>query len=153
MSHKILILFIVLIASCQQPADQNLQIEQLEAELERQSTLLDSLEAIQNRSAVELVHIVYLTLKSSEDEDLRTEVVSEIQKLGNIDVVRDLSIGAFEDLGDPRALSEFELVFQMGFSSAGDYKIYQEHPIHLALKAKLGEYLDGPPVTYDYKLK
>ncbi len=38
----------------------------------------------------------------------------------------------------------------MGFDSEEDYKTYQSHPIHLGLKKAAGNYIAGPPVTYDF---
>ncbi|MEM8908372.1 MAG: hypothetical protein AAGD05_11045, partial [Bacteroidota bacterium] len=64
--------------------------------------------------------------------------------------VKDLQVGTFTDLGDTRALQQYHLVMQMGFSGQQAYQSYQQHPIHVALKEKLAEYLAASPSTYDY---
>lgn len=99
------------------------------------------------KSADDLVHIVYFKLKEDASKD---GLIAEIKKLEGIDVLKNLEVGTFQDLGDKRAMSQFDVVMQMEFENETDYKIYQAHPIHLALKAAAGAYLAGPPVTYDY---
>ena len=99
------------------------------------------------KSADDLVHIVYFKMK----EDASKEgLIKEIKKLEGIEVLHNLEVGTFQDLGDKRAMSEFGIVMQMEFANETDYKTYQAHPIHLALKKAVGAYLAGPPVTYDY---
>lgn len=95
----------------------------------------------------ELVHIVMFKLKPEAD---RAILFSEIKKLEEIQEVKDLEVGLFEDLGDKRALSDYEVTMTMSFDSKEDYKIYQKHPIHLALKAYVGGMVSDPPATYDF---
>lgn len=105
---------------------------------------------LQSEISSPLIHVVFLDLKPDIDQDA---VLSEINKLKGITVVRNLQIGKFKDLSDKRALSGYELIFQMGFANESHYKMYQEHETHLALKKALGEYLSKPPVTFDYEVK
>ena len=93
------------------------------------------------------VHVVYFTLKEKADIDL---LIKEIKKLKAIEVLHNLEIGTFADLGDKRALSQYDLVMQMDFKSRADYEIYQIHPLHLQLKKAMMNLLAGPPATYDY---
>ena len=98
----------------------------------------------------ELVHLVLFKVKSDADQ---TVLVSEVKKLETIEEVMDLEIGPFEDLGDERALSDYSMLMQMSFANKATYETYQKHPIHLALKEKLGQFMAGPPATYDYMKK
>lgn len=95
----------------------------------------------------ELVHIVLFKLKPEVDEGT---VIAEIKKLEAIPDVRELEVGPFQNLGDPRALSDYALIMEMSFQDETAYKKYQAHPTHQALKEQLGSLLAGPPLTYDY---
>ena len=94
-----------------------------------------------------LVHVVYFKLKPNAD---KTKLLEAIDKLEEIEVVQELEVGSFEDLGDKRAMSDYQVVMSMAFANEADYEVYQEHEIHLALKAVAKEMLAGPPATYDY---
>ena len=93
------------------------------------------------------VHIVFL--KTKPDVDL-VALAAEIKKLENIEVVKDLQYGAFEDLQDARAMSEYNFIMEMSFDHKADYQQYQKHPIHLRLKENTKSFVAAPPVTYDY---
>lgn len=97
-----------------------------------------------------LVHIVLFKLKPEVDEGT---VIAEIKKLEEIPEIEELEVGPFQDLGDPRALSDYPLIMEMSFQDESAYQKYQAHPTHLALKEQLGALLAGPPVTYDYMKK
>ena len=94
-----------------------------------------------------LHHLVFIRIKP--EVDIQT-LFGEIKELGRINEVKALRIGRFEDLGDSRAMAEYDLAFSMAFEDREAYEIYQSHAIHLALKEKLGAALAGPPVTYDF---
>ncbi len=94
-----------------------------------------------------MVHLIFFKLKPEADIAF---LAKEIQKLENIDVVKDLQHGAFEDLGDKRALSEYQYFMEMSFVDKAAYKLYQKHPLHLKLKEKAKPMLAGPPAAYDY---
>lgn len=95
-------------------------------------------------------HIVFLKLNTDADKD---KVIEEIKKISEIDVLHDLEVGLFIDLGDARALSGYDLAFSMNFKNESDYHIYQTDTLHLQLKESLKELLAGPPVTYDFEIK
>ncbi len=97
-----------------------------------------------------LVHLVWLTVRDDTSEADYQSLVGELYKLAAIEGVQDLEVGRFQDLQDPRAMSDRQVVMQMGFASQADYHTYQQHPIHLQLKSDLGPYLDAAPLTYDY---
>jgi hypothetical protein len=94
-----------------------------------------------------LVHFVFL--KTKPDADL-VALATEIKKLESIEIVKDLQYGAYQELHDIRALSNYTFVMEMSFDNEADYQLYQKHPIHLALKENTKAFLVGPPDTYDY---
>jgi len=147
----ILFLFFILQIACRQSPDTS-TVDQLKADLatakaqaEQSAAKLANLQSVRDYP---LVHVVYFDLKEGADA---TKFVKEIRKLEGIEVLKDLQVGHFADLKDPRALSQFELVMQMGFADQTAYQAYQTHPLHLALKESAKGYLAGPPVTYDYE--
>ena len=95
-------------------------------------------------------HIVLLDLKENANRDA---VIKEIEKLSAIEQVKDLEFGAFKDLKDIRALSGYEVALSMYIANESDYRIYQDHPIHLGLKVALKDVLNAPPSTYDFQLE
>ena len=97
-----------------------------------------------------LVHLVFFKVKSDTDQ---VALIAEIKSLENIKEVMDLEIGPFEDLGDARALSEYTILLQMNFADKAAYQVYQKHPIHLALQRNIGQFMAGPPATYDFRKK
>ena len=132
---------VVLLGSCSQKA--------LEAELASTKKALSDaktkLTALETKG--DLVHVVYFDLKETANI---SQFIIEIEKLREIEVIQSLEIGTFKDLGDQRALSEYELVMQMSFKDSAAYQIYQNHPIHLQLKATAKSVLAAPPATYDF---
>jgi len=119
----------------QQLALANEKISQLETQIEPEG---------------DLVHLVFFRIKPDAD---RAALVAEIKKLKDIEGVMDLEIGPFEDLGDDRALSEYNMLMQMSFAGKAAYESYQKHPIHLNLKENTGLFMAGPPATYDFMKK
>lgn len=94
-----------------------------------------------------LVHMVFFKLKPDADA---TQMLREIGKLEEINSIVDLEYGLFEDLGDARALSDYDILMQMSFADSVAYNTYQNHPLHLTLKKNTLNLLAGPPATYDY---
>ena len=122
----------------------------LEQELKDTKNLLEKSEQLLTELVNKdypLVHTVYLTLKPDADQ---VALISEINKIEAIEVLHDLEIGTFENLEDKRALSDYQLMMSMSFENEADYKTYQAHELHLALKENIVQFLAGPPVTYDY---
>lgn len=144
----------LLFSACQQNTEASAQMKKLQEQLTEQNNLLEQakIELAKCKTTDEklLVHTVYFKLKSNISSKENIELVKEINKLNKIDVLKNLEIGTFQDLEDSRALSDYQLVMQMEFSSIEDYQIYQAHDIHLHLKKQAGKYLAGPPATYDY---
>lgn len=126
--------------------------EKLQATEEELATAQEEIEQLQSQLEQEgqLVHLVFFKLKPDADQET---LVTEINKLKTIQEVMDLEVGPFEDLSDPRALSDYSMVMSMEFKNAQAYEAYQQHPIHQALKANTIEYMAGPPATYDFVKK
>lgn len=143
-----LFLCILLLTSCSDAAIQQ-ELEAVKADL---ATAQSSITSLRNQIEPEgnLVHIVLFKLKPDVNQ---AAILAEAKKLENIKEVMDLEIGPFENLGDARALLEYTMVMQMSFADATSYQIYQQHPIHLALKENVKQYLSGPPATYDFMKK
>ena len=133
------------------------ELEATQAELEiTKETLHATLTEIENyRSDGEnlknsLVHIVYFQLKKGSTAQDTFDLINELKSLESIEEVKNIRVGGFLDLGDKRAMSQYPFVLQMDFNSEEDYKTYQQHELHLKVKAGLKKYLGAPPVSYDY---
>ncbi|NET33485.1 MAG: Dabb family protein [Cyanothece sp. SIO1E1] len=107
---------------------------------------LTNLKAEEDKDAP-LVHIVLFNLKEDADQ---AALIAEIKKLEAIEEIQDLEVGPYENLGDDRALSDYELIMQMSFVNNEAYQAYQQHPVHLTLKEAAKAYMGGPPATYDF---
>ncbi|MFK7810504.1 MAG: Dabb family protein [Saprospiraceae bacterium] len=146
---KNLLLFIISICciACQQNDNTAQKINELETNLAKVKNELAEHKSLKNN---DLVHIVYLDLKKEITVEDKEKLMVAIRKLSEIPEVKNLELGSFKPLNDPRALSAFEVVFQMEFKDEKDYQIYQAHETHLALKTIAKDFVAGPPVTYDY---
>ena len=140
-----LLFSVLLLASCSNSALEKELAETKEKLAQTEASLATDKD--DNDDENTLVHVVYFKLKPDADQ---VKLIEEINKLKDIEVLNDLEIGLFEDLGDQRALSDYQLMMSMEFENEEDYKIYQAHELHLGLKEVVGEYLAGPPATYDY---
>ena len=94
----------------------------------------------------QLVHVVFFKVKAGKE----AEMITEVKKLKAIPVIKDLEVGTFENLDDPRALSDYNLVMEIVLENKEAYEIYQTHPIHLTLKENAKSLVTGPPATYDF---
>lgn len=145
MTNRILLFSLLLLTSCSNAT--------LEAELatskEKIAALESELTSMQTakEETAPLVHIVLFNLKEDADQ---AALIAEIKKLEAIEEIQELEVGPFENLGDDRALSEYELIMQMSFVNNEAYQAYQQHPVHLALKESAKAYMGGPPATYDF---
>lgn len=143
--NRILLFATVLLVGCSNAALE----EELTASKEKIAALeseLTSLKAQEDKAAP-MVHIVLFNLKEDADQ---AALIAEIKKLEAIEEIQELEVGPFENLGDDRALSDYELIMQMSFINAEAYQAYQQHPVHLALKELATSYMGGPPATYDF---
>jgi len=145
-SSFLLISLLIGLSSCGRTAE----IQQLQSEL---NTVKTELSQLKSSSSTSLVHIVYFPLIRQTTRSDISYLIDQIKTLNGIEVVKDLEVGTFQDLGDKRALSQYNVVMQMRFDSQEDYQIYQNHPTHLALREICKAFLNGPPATYDYWTK
>ncbi|MFT4667812.1 MAG: hypothetical protein ACI8YQ_004523 [Polaribacter sp.] len=153
MKNILIIFTIALLAACQQNAELPNRVSELELELRAAKSEIAEFSKAKTGRTESLAHLVYLDLKEDISGVEKKGLLEAIQELSKIPGVKHLKLGAFKNLNDPRALSSFELFFQMDFKDTADYKIYQRHEIHLALKKLAKGLLAGPPVTYDYEIK
>lgn len=131
-------------------------LEEMEALKELESateTIKDAIEPLKalNGMSPSFDHMVFLNIKDDLSKEEKKTLMAELKALEEIDEVEAFEIGRFKDVGDARALSDYELVMKMSFENKKAYQTYQDHPKHLNLKKKLGEFLAGPPAVYDYR--
>ncbi len=145
MKSMTIILSILLFMSCSDSALQH-KLETTKKQLADVEAQLASATSDTN-TEYPLVHVVYFKVKPDADQ---AALIEEINKIEAIEVLHELEVGTFKDLGDQRALSDYQIVMSMAFANEEDYKTYQSHELHLNLKKVVGAYLAGPPATYDY---
>jgi len=139
---------IVLLLGCAEEKDSNTrQLERLEQEI---AELANRLENLPDHKAG-LTHLVFLNLKDDISPGQVEVIMERINQLGNIANVRNFSIGHYQDVSDPRAMSQYEIVLELAFENAAELASYQKDEQHIAIRADLKKYLASPPVTYDYK--
>lgn len=97
-----------------------------------------------------LVHIVFLKTKSDLTKEAKEELLKAIKAVEAIESVLEFSMGAIADTKDNRFISDHDLVFQIVVKNLSAYQQYQDHPIHLQLKAVAKDKLAAPPAVYDY---
>lgn len=151
MKHLALSIFLIFI-SCDQAIKPNNENKEMADELLQKSLLeaRNQLEQFQYEDSGTITHIVFFDLKPEANKEA---FINELTKVSEIDEVLDFDYGSFKNLNDARAMQEFELVMEMSFQSEAAYKAYQDHPIHMQLKSNVKDYLNAPPVTYDYLRK
>lgn len=143
--------------ACSPNAEVQQKLATAEAELAKATEALghakEEINTLQLADNASIIHTVYFKVKDNLSESDLNTFVSEVKKLEQIEVVQDLDVGTFLDVGDARALSEYGVVMQISFANETDMAKYQEHPIHLGLKEKLGNWLAGPPAVHDFEVK
>lgn len=100
--------------------------------------------------ATQFMHLVYLDVKDDLTVHEKSEFENMIRRLEQIPEVLSFQIGVFKDVGDPRALSQYEYVLNLLFENKAAYDIYQSSDIHVNVKKALSNFLSGPPATYDF---
>lgn len=142
----------ILCTGCPSTGHQNqyeATLQELEATknaLTKAQTALDSVINQPNS----LVHLVLFKIKDDLPIEEKNTLIKDLKNLQDLEGVKNISVGEFQDLADPRAMSDYQIALQMSFESEENYIYYQKHEIHLKLKEGLGAYLAGPPMTYDY---
>ena len=150
MKQLFFLIAVLILTSCGSSLKLKQQLNDTAAELAKAKRALIE---CGNRPAGMLIHSVYFPIKPGLSQEQQEAFLQEIDKLSQISQVKGLIYGSFAELGDERAMSEYEVVMQMGFHSKKDYETYQAHAIHLALKETAKQYLAGPPVTHDFETK
>lgn len=59
-------------------------------------------------------------------------------------------MGNIANTKNSRFISDHDFIFQIVVKDLNAYRQYQEHPIHLNLKAVAKDKLAAPPAVYDY---
>ena len=108
---------------------------------------------LEKKEKAALAHIVFLNIKDELVGDELEYLENELQRMQQIKEVQQFELGLFKNLEDKRAMSEYEVVMKMYFEDSLAYRSYQDHPIHNEIKSTLSEYLETPPVTYDYLIQ
>ncbi|MEL6676208.1 MAG: Dabb family protein [Bacteroidota bacterium] len=152
MKNSILILLLLLIVSChsRERAEIELMKQEAAAMLAESQAKLKAIQAAEAQASSGLVHLVMLNIKDDLKTEQKKALMTELEKLGSLEGVMNYQIGQFEELGDARALSDYELILSMAFQSEEVYRNYQQDETHLAVREALKAYLAGPPATYDY---
>lgn len=153
-----LLFILCLFGSCQQ-ADSTLQteLEGLKGAYQQKSTeyanLQKEMAKLRAQSEIDapLIHLVFFKVKDDISEADKTTLMNTLKGLADIEVVKDFEVGSFEDLGDKRALSDYDVTMKMDFNSKEDYKKYQSDERHLQAKEALKSFLAGPPASYDFR--
>lgn len=155
-----LFFIICLFTNCGQ-TDSTLQteLESLQAAFQQKSTEYANLQkemlSLQSQSLVDapLIHLVFFKVKDDISEANKTTLLNTLKGLADIEVVKDFEVGEFEDLGDKRALSDYDVAIEMGFLTKEDYEKYQSDERHLQAKEALKPFLAGPPASYDFRVE
>lgn len=154
MKNTIYILTLLLIfTSCKTEDKSITQLEELKTVLEAKNQELLDLKNNTGNNKGAIVHSVYFEIQDGLSSQQLSTFINKCKELKKIKEVNNFRIGSFEDLGDPRALFDFQLVMDMSFKNKRAYEIYQNHPIHLNLKESIGEYLKKGPRTYDFEIE
>ena len=149
MKPLLIFISILFFGSCQN-SNENLNVEI--------SNLKESIQALENKlenvnSKNTLVHEVYFDLKEDTSTEQLDSFKKDIEKLSEIEVVKNLRYGNFKNLNDPRAFASYEMIMILEFTNSEDYQVYKKHPVHLKLKESAGKILAAPPGTYDYVIE
>ena len=102
----IILLFCVI--GCSSVVEQN-EFKKIKAELATAKSEIENLK-LQIEPEGDLVHLVLF--KTKPDADF-IALGKEIEKMEAIAVIKDLQYGAFENLGDERALSDYQMIIEM----------------------------------------
>ena len=145
-----------LLSACFSNPDYPAQLEAAQTEIQALKTQLENrIQAQEEQISFEntLVHIVLLQLNEDISDEEKETLVKKLESLADIPTVKNLQIGMPEDTDDPRAMTDYDLVLHMGFSSLDNLVTYQKDENHLAIRADLKPYLAKPPVVYDFQTK
>lgn len=146
---KILFFSILLLLSACSNPEMEKQLAETKASLEAAEATIQKMEASQANT---IVHTLYFTLKEGISTPERTQFVSLLQELGELTYVNQIKIGTPADVPDPRAKRDYDYAMEMQFANKDQLLAYQQDSKHLAIRAKAGPLLGGPPVVYDFEV-
>lgn len=98
----------------------------------------------------QLVHMVTFQLKEDLDPASVQTFVDGIRSLCEIPYLSDCFTALPADTGDPRLVSDYDLLLQMRFDSEDLLRKYAQDEFHLSVRKRIKSYLKAPPVVYDY---
>ncbi len=136
--------------SCQSHKHEELELALAKANANLAATQA-ALEQAQHTMHSPLTHMVLFTLKEGISDAETTAFTDSLAKLGTIPLVKRFSLGKPAATGDPRLVTNYDLVMTMGFASQADLAAYQQDATHLAIRAATKSLLGGPPMVYDFE--
>jgi ABC-type enterochelin transport system substrate-binding protein len=155
MLHKIFLALslAILFTACSNNSQAEQQLAEAQAQMQKAEVALAEAQAqLVAQQSAKLIHIVMLNIKDDlSEEDLQT-LATNIKRIGTIGLVHNFEFGTFADVGDKRALSDYEMVMKMAFTSREEMAKYQVNEVHEEVRTKLGPYLAAPPAVYDYEI-
>lgn len=108
MKNSLLLTMVLVLLACTDSAlEKKLVTTQQELE-DAQSTIAQLQSQVDSEG--DWVHMVFFKLQPNTNQE---ELIKEIKKLKNIPLVKNLRLGSFENTGDQRALSEYDLVLEL----------------------------------------
>lgn len=137
------LVLIFLISCTGKPCPHQIRIEELTSELAQYK--------MTNEESTDfLTHIVYFDLIDDLSKVKIDSFSMLMNQLRDIELIKSFKAGAYDDVDDSRALSQYEFAMILQFKDKGDYKLYQQDSIHQAVKNATKHFLAGPPATYDF---
>lgn len=100
-----------------------------------------------------LGHMVFLKLREDLGYEPRDSLIRQIRYMDTITGVLHMKIGTRAKTGDPREITDHDLVFTLYFKDSLALREYDINPGHLTLKKNSKPYLAGPPQVYDFWLE
>jgi len=93
-------------------------------------------------------HVVLLKFKPEVGAAERDDLVKMLGQLArDIDVIRELSVGV-DSVG---SASAYDVALIVDFDDREALDVYEEHPLHIPVKNRIGEICEGVHVV-DYEL-
>lgn len=97
-----------------------------------------------------LTHTVYFKLKPDADKQT---LINSLATFKDIPVVKNLQIGTRVETSDhTNSLSDYSVFVTSTFKNLEDFRIYVEHPIHVASIKATKNLMAAPPISYDHNV-
>ncbi|TDF99595.1 Dabb family protein [Paenibacillus piri] len=94
-----------------------------------------------------ITHVVFFKLKDRSTEAVQATANVLTNMEGKIDVLKYIEVG-LDVLHSERS---YDIALITKFDSLDDLKIYDNHPLHLEVKAHMKQVLDGTSVCVDFQ--